>query len=99
MIKVVALACCLCALSACATRTSSKLINLPDGQSGFALNCSGSDASSSWADCYRSAGNACGPAGYDIVSKDGDEGGTTGGSVNGLFSANVRNRAMIVRCH
>jgi hypothetical protein len=40
------------------------------------VNCSGADAASSWASCYVQAGKACGATGYDIVSKDNDEGGT-----------------------
>jgi hypothetical protein len=74
------------------------LINLPNGQTGFAVNCSGADAASSWASCYVQAGKACGATGYEIVSKDNDEGGTAGGSVTNVVSANVKNRSMIVRC-
>ncbi|MCY0387996.1 hypothetical protein OVY01_12260 [Robbsia sp. Bb-Pol-6] len=85
-------------LGGCASSSSTQLINLPDGRQGFTINCSGSDARQSWAQCYESAGKACGATGYDVVSKDGDD-GVTGGSVNGLFSANIRNRALVVRCH
>ncbi|SDV49762.1 hypothetical protein [Chitinasiproducens palmae] len=82
----------------CATKSATTMIHLPDGQQGFALNCSGSDAGASWAECFRRAGEACGPSGYDIVSKDGSEGGA-GGSVNGLFQANITTRTMVVKCH
>jgi hypothetical protein len=85
-------------LSGCASSNTTSLINLPNGQSGFAVNCSGADAASSWASCYVQAGKACGATGYDIVSKDNDEGGPTGGSVTNVVSANVKNRSMIVRC-
>ncbi|WP_144113652.1 hypothetical protein [Paraburkholderia sp. BCC1886] len=85
-------------LSGCASSNTTSLINLPNGQTGFAVNCSGADAASSWASCYVQAGKACGATGYDIVSKDNDEGGTTGGSVTNVVSANVKNRSMIVRC-
>jgi hypothetical protein len=85
-------------LSACASSNTTSLINLPNGQTGFAVNCSGADAGSSWASCYVQAGKACGATGYDIVSKDNDEGGTTGGSVTNVVSANVKNRSMIIRC-
>lgn len=58
-------------LGACAlSKRHRSLINLPDGQTGYALNCSGADASSSWASCYVLAGRKCGATGYDIVSKD-----------------------------
>ncbi|MFM0036020.1 hypothetical protein PQQ53_21650 [Paraburkholderia strydomiana] len=85
-------------LAGCASSNTTSLINLPNGQTGFAVNCSGADAASSWASCYVQAGNACGATGYEIVSKDNDEGGTAGGSVTNVVSANVKNRSMIVRC-
>lgn len=84
--------------SGCASSSSASLINLPDGRQGFTLNCSGSDAHTSWAKCYELAGQSCGASGYDVVSKDGDD-AATGGSVNGVFSANIRNRTLVVRCH
>ena len=85
-------------LSSCASSNTTSLINLPNGETGFAVNCSGADAASSWASCYVQAGNACGATGYDIVSKDNDEGGTAGGGVTNVVSANVKNRSMIIRC-
>ncbi|WP_341312370.1 hypothetical protein WN982_12815 [Paraburkholderia sp. IMGN_8] len=85
-------------LGACASSNTTSLINLPNGQTGFAVNCSGADAASSWASCYVQAGKACGATGYDIISKDNDEGGAAGGSITNVVSANVKNRSMIVRC-
>lgn len=71
---------------------------LPSGDTGFAINCSGSDASASWAACYKQAGEVCGAYGYDVVSKDADNGATAGGSVAGIFGANIKNRSMVIRC-
>jgi hypothetical protein len=85
-------------LGACASSNDASLIHLPDGQTGYAVNCSGADAGSSWASCYVLAGKACGATGYDIVSKDNEEGGPTGGGITNVISANVKNRSMIVRC-
>jgi hypothetical protein len=85
-------------LSACASSNTTSLINLPNGETGFAVNCSGADADSSWASCYVQAGQACGATGYDIISKDNDQGGPTGGGVTNVVTANVKNRSMIVRC-
>ena len=85
-------------LAGCASSNNASLINLPDGQTGYAVNCSGADAGSSWASCYVLAGKACGATGYDIVSKDNEEGGPTGGGITNVISANVKNRSMIVRC-
>jgi hypothetical protein len=83
-------------LSGCASST--RMTYLPDGNTGFAINCSGSDASESWAECYKRAGEVCGAYGYDVVSKDVDNGATSGGSIGGVFGANVKNRSMVIRC-
>jgi len=61
-------------LGACASSNDASLIHLPDGQTGYAVNCSGADASSTWASCYVLAGDKCGATGYTIVSKDNEEG-------------------------
>jgi len=71
-------------LAGCAD--SAKMTYLPSGDTGFAINCSGGDASTSWAE------------GYDVVSKDVDNGATSGGTVAGIFGANVKNRSMVIRC-
>ncbi|WP_027210948.1 hypothetical protein [Burkholderia sp. WSM2232] len=86
----------LASLSGCSTTTT--MTYLPSGDTGFAINCSGSDASTSWAECYKRAGEVCGNYGYDVVSKDVDNGATSGGTVGGIFGANVKNRSMVVRC-
>jgi hypothetical protein len=85
-------------LSGCASSNTTSLIHLPNGETGFAVNCSGADANSSWASCYVEAGQACGATGYDIISKDNDQGGAAGGSVTNVVSANVKNRSMVIRC-
>ncbi|SAL25988.1 hypothetical protein AWB69_01940 [Caballeronia udeis] len=84
------------ALAGCAN--SAKMTYLPSGDTGFAINCSGGDASTSWAECYKKAGEMCGSYGYDVVSKDVDNGATSGGTVAGIFGANVKNRSMVIRC-
>ncbi|KMQ79970.1 hypothetical protein BPMI_02198c [Candidatus Burkholderia pumila] len=71
---------------------------LPSGDTGFAINCSSGDASTSWAACYKQAGEVCGSYGYEVVSKDADSGATAGGSVGGIFGANIKNRSMVIRC-
>ena len=84
-------------LGACAN--TSQLTYLPDGNTGFAINCSGSDASSTWAQCYAKAGEACGAYGYKVVSKDVDNGAAGGGTVGNLFGANIKNRSMVIQCN
>ena len=83
-------------LGGCSTTTT--MTYLPSGETGFAINCSGSDAGTSWAECYQRAGEVCGNYGYDVVSKDVDNGATSGGTVAGIFGANVKNRSMVIRC-
>jgi hypothetical protein len=46
----------------------------------------------------RAGRQVCGATGYDIVSKDNEEGGTTGGGITNVVSANVKNRSMVIRC-
>ncbi len=71
---------------------------LPSGDTGFAINCSGADAATSWAACYKQAGETCGSYGYEVISKDTNNGATAGGTVGGIFGANVKNRSMVIRC-
>ncbi|MDR5743402.1 hypothetical protein QCE73_09560 [Caballeronia sp. LZ029] len=84
------------ALAGCAQTAT--MTYLPSGDTGFAINCSGGDASTTWAACYKQAGEMCGAYGYDVVSKDADNGATAGGSVGGIFGANIKNRSMVIRC-
>lgn len=94
---VLLLAACAAALAGCAD--SSKMTYLPNGHTGFAINCSGSDASSGWAQCYKQAGDACGVYGYDVISQDDDAGAAAGGSLGGILGANIKNRSMVIQCH
>jgi hypothetical protein len=84
-------------MTACETN-SMKRTYTPSGDVGFTVTCSGDSSDSSWAACYKEAGEACGSYGYDVVSKDGDGGAPAGGSLGGVLSANVKNRSMLVRC-
>jgi hypothetical protein len=88
----------LAGVSGCASSGSTTLTYLPNGDTGFAINCSGSDASQDWGECYKRAGEACGAYGYDVISKDVDNGGAAGGTLGGVLGANVKNRSMVVRC-
>ena len=85
-------------LGACASSNNASLINLPDGQTGYASIAAAPTPDRAGRSCYVLAGKACGATGYDIVSKDNEEGGPTGGGITNVISANVKNRSMIVRC-
>jgi hypothetical protein len=102
LMKMMNRAACLAALGAVAAlggcANTSTMTYLPSGDTGFAINCSGGDASTSWAECYKKAGETCGAYGYEVVSKDTDGGATTGGTVGGIFGANIKNRSMVIRC-
>jgi hypothetical protein len=88
----------LCAMLCACSSSSTDLVHLPDGQSGFAVNCSGAGSGSSWAECYDRAGKACGASGYDIISKDNDDGAAGGGGISNLATENVKSRSMVIRC-
>ncbi|GGD67451.1 hypothetical protein GCM10010985_22280 [Caballeronia grimmiae] len=96
MFAVLAAAASIATLGGCAHNAT--MTYLPSGDTGFAINCSGGDASTSWAACYKQAGEVCGAYGYDVISKDADSGATAGGSVAGIFGANIKNRSMVIRC-
>ena len=85
------------AMAGCSTSSTNRTY-LPSGDVGFTINCSGDSSESSWAECYKKAGEACGTYGYDVISKDTDGGGPAGGTLGGVLSANVKTRSMVVRC-
>ena len=84
-------------LAGCATAMD---VGLPDGSTGFALNCSGSGLT--WGSCLQKASQLCQGGAYDILSRDERTGrvSTLSYTQFGLVgsSAPVTNREMIVRC-
>ncbi|WP_413194907.1 hypothetical protein [Pararobbsia alpina] len=84
-------------LAAGCSTTSMNRTYLPSGDVGFTINCSGDSSDSNWGECYKKAGEACGNYGYDVISKDQDN-GAAGGTLAGVFSANVKNRSLVVKC-
>jgi hypothetical protein len=84
-------------VAGCSTNSINRTY-LPSGDVGFSVNCSGDSSESSWAECYKKAGEACGSYGYDVISKDEDGGAPSGGSLGGVLSANVKNRSLVVKC-
>lgn len=80
-------------LSGCA---ASHQTVMPDGSRGLSINCSGSALS--WNQCYEKAGDKC-PHGYNIVSKDGDNGNASFGAGGGWAAGGVSNtRTLLVTC-
>ncbi|KAF1016253.1 MAG: hypothetical protein GAK31_01742 [Stenotrophomonas maltophilia] len=83
---------CLAALSGC---TTAKMTVTPDGRRGVSIDCSGG---SSWGACYEKAGQVY-PGGYDVFSKDGDDGNKIAvGNKNGFTSTQIATRSMLVGC-
>lgn len=79
-------------LVGCAAATP---IVMPDGRRGMSIDCTGE---SSWAGCYQKAGQMC-PAGYEVISKDGDVGNKVAvGTRDGFSSSQIASRAMLVVC-
>jgi hypothetical protein len=81
------------ALSACAT---SKQTYMPDGRSGYTIDCSGQALS--WGGCFQKAGELCGSKGYDTLAQAGDEGSTMAANQYGLYGGAVITRSMVVAC-
>ncbi len=76
-------------------------VYLPDGQSGYALSCSGNILS--WNSCYAKAGELCGARGYTIIQKDGEGGSVIGAAANRyqsrLYGSTTQSRTMTVQCN
>lgn len=80
-------------LTGCAT---GKSIYLPDGRQGHAIDCSG--VPMTWGDCYAKAGTICKTAGYDIVSKEGEESAGVAGTQYGVFGNQTYKRSLVIAC-
>lgn len=80
-------------LAACAT---TKTVYLPDGRQGHSIVCSG--AALSWDLCYAKAGEICQANGYDIISKDGEQGSSITGTQYGVFGSTTANRSLLIAC-
>lgn len=80
-------------LSACTTSNS---IVLPSGQSGYTVDCSGTNLS--WAHCYSKAGKVC-PHGYVVAEKSDNHGGRpVAGDLYGVLGGSVVDRSMLINC-
>jgi hypothetical protein len=75
----------------------SKPIRTPDGDEGYMINCSG--AALTWGECFEKAGQLCGEAGYEILDRSGEGGGSMiSGNQFGLYGGRVVDRSMVIRC-
>ena len=69
---------------------------LPNGKEGHSINCSGSALH--WGMCYEKAGEICGAAGYEVITKSGDQGSTVAANQYGLYGGTVTSRSMLIQC-
>ena len=75
------------AMAGCVSPRVPKLVALPSGQSGYAVNCSGTHHN--WSDCMNAAGAVCNGA-YEVISQNGE-------SVGGVAVAPAANSTVLVR--
>ena len=84
-------------LAGCASATKTYT---QDGKEGFVLNCSGT--ARNWGMCMEKAGELCGTRGYEVLSRDGEQGFLAGGSASGnsasVGASSLHYRTMVVRC-
>ncbi len=96
--RLVAILCCsLLALAGCASSTKTYA---PDGREAFSLDCSGT--ARNWGMCNVKAGEICKEKGYDIISQEGEQGESVGGSANqqtaSIYGSSLHFRTMTIAC-
>ena len=67
-----------------------------DGEIAYSLNCSG--AANNWGKCNEKAGEICGSKGYDVLTKEGEQGGVASASSSNAFASSLHFRTMTVAC-
>lgn len=82
-----------CSLASCATVHESYA---PDGRKALTLNCSG--LARGWDKCFQAAGEHCGPAGYDVIDRAGEDSGFVGATSTAAAGAHGMERSMTVEC-
>jgi hypothetical protein len=87
-------------LAGCATAMD---VGLPDGSTGYSLNCSGqANWGQTWGACMKKAAEVCKGRGYDILARDQNSGRVTTVTANeyGAWGSStmMTEREMIVRC-
>jgi predicted alpha/beta hydrolase len=95
--KIFYLILAVCLIGGCA---SSKQTYSADGEIAHSLNCSGT--ARNWGMCYEKAGEICGAKGYDILTKEGEQGasvaGSSSGNSSGVYGSSLHFRTMTIAC-
>ena len=97
MRRAAILCCSLLTLAGCATATKTYA---PDGREAFSIDCSGPDLN--WGSCNVKAGEICKEKGYDIISREGEQGESIVGYANkqsaGIYGNSLHCRTMTIAC-
>lgn len=81
------------ALAGCATVHETYA---PDGRKAYTLNCSG--LARGWDKCFDAAGERCGPAGYDVIDRTGEDSGFVSATSTAIVGAHGLERSMTIAC-
>ena len=76
--------------------TTSSPTHMPDGSTGFAINCSGN--ANSIAGCYDKAAELCKGQGFTVVDRDGSTGYSVQKYGNSYSGVSYAKRTMMVKC-
>jgi hypothetical protein len=83
------------AVSLVACASSSKTCG-PDGRVAYSIDCSG--LVGTWGACYEKAGDLCGAAGYDVMTRDSDQNLVFGGGGRSFGGGTAQSRSLLIAC-
>jgi len=75
----------------------SKPVHLPDGQTGYTVDCSGTKLN--WAYCAKKAGQLCKEKGYKILSVNGRPPSKTAYESPEIYYYSMAGRTMTISCN
>lgn len=75
---------------------TSRSLQLPDGQPGYAVSCPGSEMD--WGNCYSKAAVLCPAAGYAVVERQEHHGQRTSVTMAGVHSVPTISRTIFIAC-
>ena len=84
------------ALALLAGCASTSRIHTADGKVGYSINCSGT--ARSWNQCYAKAGELCGSRGYNILTRDAEQGAFVSANSMSMVGSTTATRTMVVAC-
>ena len=82
-----------CLIGGCVT---AKQTYSSDGEIAYSLNCSG--ATNNWGKCNEKAGEICGSKGYDVLTKEEEQGVIASASSAAAYGGSLHFRTMTIAC-